>query len=86
MTTAHDRVDRPEQTRRVGHRVALSLLGVRVAAPVHREGGAGPSDDGHVVSEVNVPEELVGHEPDAEFARALGRYRVTNGVLVRKEK
>jgi radical SAM protein (TIGR04043 family) len=35
----------------VGHRVALSLLGVRVAAPVHREGGAGPSDDGHVLFE-----------------------------------
>ena len=38
-------------TDRVGHRVAVSLLGVRVAAPVHREGGAGPSDDGHVLFE-----------------------------------
>ena len=29
--------------------VDLASVGVRVSAPVHRRGGAGPSDDGHVV-------------------------------------
>ena len=51
MTAAQSRVEQADRDGRVGHRVALSLLGVRVAAPVHREGGAGPSDDGHVVFE-----------------------------------
>lgn len=30
------------------HRTELAVRGVRVAAPVRRTGGAGPSDDGHV--------------------------------------
>ena len=30
-------------------RVDIAIRGIRVAAPVHREGGAGPSDDGHVM-------------------------------------
>lgn len=30
-------------------RVDVAIRGIRVAAPVHREGGAGPSDDGHVL-------------------------------------
>lgn len=30
-------------------RVDIAIRGIRVAAPVHREGGAGPSDDGHVL-------------------------------------
>lgn len=30
-------------------RAELSVVGVRVAAPVRRNGGAGPSDDGHVM-------------------------------------
>lgn len=34
---------------RVGHRVDLAILGVRVDAPVSRRAGAGPSDDGHVL-------------------------------------
>lgn len=33
----------------VSTRVDIALLGVRVDAPVQRTGGAGPSDDGHVV-------------------------------------
>ena len=32
----------------LGTRVAVAIRGVRVAAPVQRRGGAGPSDDGHV--------------------------------------
>ncbi len=32
----------------LGTRVELAVKGVRVAAPVRRTGGAGPSDDGHV--------------------------------------
>ncbi len=32
----------------VRHRSELAVRGVRVAAPVRRTGGAGPSDDGHV--------------------------------------
>jgi radical SAM protein (TIGR04043 family) len=30
-------------------RVDVAIRGIRVTAPVHREGGAGPSDDGHVL-------------------------------------
>ncbi|WP_432560823.1 MSMEG_0568 family radical SAM protein [Kineococcus sp. SYSU DK003] len=33
----------------VGTRVDVAIRGVRLAAPVRRTGGAGPSDDGHVV-------------------------------------
>ncbi len=33
----------------LGTRVELAVKGVRVAAPVRRSGGAGPSDDGHVM-------------------------------------
>ena len=33
----------------VARRVDVALRGLRVAAPVHREAGAGPSDDGHVL-------------------------------------
>lgn len=33
----------------VSRRVDVALRGLRIAAPVHREAGAGPSDDGHVL-------------------------------------
>ena len=33
----------------VARRVDVAVRGVRLAAPVHREAGAGPSDDGHVL-------------------------------------
>lgn len=33
----------------VARRVDVALRGLRVTAPVHREAGAGPSDDGHVL-------------------------------------
>ena len=33
----------------VARRVDVAVRGLRVAAPVHREAGAGPSDDGHVL-------------------------------------
>jgi radical SAM protein (TIGR04043 family) len=33
----------------IGLRSKLAVTGVRVAAPVYRRGGAGPSDDGHLV-------------------------------------
>ncbi|MEU4539108.1 MSMEG_0568 family radical SAM protein [Streptosporangium sp. NPDC023825] len=33
----------------VGTRVDVAILGIRVDAPVRRAGGAGPSDDGHLV-------------------------------------
>ncbi|MCO7220533.1 MSMEG_0568 family radical SAM protein [Klenkia sp. PcliD-1-E] len=39
----------PTTGTRVGHRVDLAILGVRVDAPVRRRAGAGPSDDGHVL-------------------------------------
>jgi radical SAM protein (TIGR04043 family) len=35
----------------VSTRVDIALLGIRVNAPVQRTGGAGPSDDGHVLFE-----------------------------------
>ena len=35
--------------RAVRHRADLAVRGVRVAAPVFRRGGAGPSDDGHLL-------------------------------------
>jgi hypothetical protein len=33
----------------VERRAELAIRGVRVAAPVFRRGGAGPSDDGHLL-------------------------------------
>lgn len=36
-------------TDQVSRRVDVAILGIRMSAPVHREAGAGPSDDGHVM-------------------------------------
>jgi radical SAM protein (TIGR04043 family) len=41
--------DRLARRREVGRRAELAVRGVRVAAPVFRRGGAGPSDDGHLL-------------------------------------
>jgi radical SAM protein (TIGR04043 family) len=41
------RADSPARWRAVERRAELAVRGVRVAAPVFRRGGAGPSDDGH---------------------------------------
>jgi radical SAM protein (TIGR04043 family) len=40
---------RPADADALTTRVDIAIRGIRVAAPVHREGGAGPSDDGHVL-------------------------------------
>jgi radical SAM protein (TIGR04043 family) len=50
---------------RVHNRVRLALLGVRGEAPVHRSGGAGPSDDGHFL--VNGRGAALPHNPDSPF-------------------
>ena len=46
-------------------RVDLALLGVRMSAPVARRGGAGPSDDGHVL--VNSSNAALPNNPDSPY-------------------
>jgi radical SAM protein (TIGR04043 family) len=49
-TDAADRAaDRAARRRAVERRAEWAVQGVRVAAPVFRRGGAGPSDDGHLL-------------------------------------
>jgi radical SAM protein (TIGR04043 family) len=57
----------------VSTRVDLALLGVRVKAPVRRVGGAGPSDDGHLLFE---------GEGAAIPLNPLSPYSVANGRLL----
>ncbi|WP_077222547.1 MSMEG_0568 family radical SAM protein [Rathayibacter sp. VKM Ac-2630] len=54
-------------------RVDIALQGIRVDAPVHREAGAGPSDDGHVV---------LGGLGAAIPVNPRSPYSVTNGRLL----
>ncbi|MCM6763807.1 MSMEG_0568 family radical SAM protein [Rathayibacter sp. ZW T2_19] len=54
-------------------RVDIALQGIRVDAPVHREAGAGPSDDGHVV---------IGGLGAAIPVNPRSPYSVTNGRLL----
>lgn len=54
-------------------RADLAVCGVAVDAPVHREGGAGPSDDGHV---------LLGGVGTALPIVARSKYRVREGRLL----
>ena len=54
-------------------RADLAVCGVAVDAPVHREGGAGPSDDGHV---------LLGGVGTALPIVARSKYRVRGGRLL----
>ncbi len=57
----------------VSRRVDVALRGLRIAAPVHREAGAGPSDDGHV---------LWNGEQAAIPVKADSPYLVSNGRLL----
>jgi radical SAM protein (TIGR04043 family) len=57
----------------VSTRVDVALLGIRVDAPVQRTGGAGPSDDGHV---------LFQGESAAIPINVNSPYVVTNGRLL----
>jgi radical SAM protein (TIGR04043 family) len=57
----------------VARRAALAVRGVRVAAPVFRRSGAGPSDDGHL---------LVDGVPAAVPLVTDSPYRVEDGRLV----
>lgn len=41
---------------------------------------------GHGVSEVNVPKELIGREPGAQYANVLRRYRVEGRRLIPRGK
>lgn len=54
-------------------RVDLAIRGIRVAAPVHREAGAGPSDDGHLL--INGAGAAIPINPNSP-------YLVTNGKLL----
>ncbi|NQX15882.1 MSMEG_0568 family radical SAM protein [Rathayibacter sp. VKM Ac-2857] len=54
-------------------RVDIALQGIRVDAPVHREAGAGPSDDGHV---------MLGGLGAAIPVNPKSPYAVTNGRLL----
>ncbi len=49
----------------VSTRVDLALLGVRGTPPLHRTGGAGPSDDGHLV--VDGMHAAIPRNPDSPF-------------------
>ncbi|GLW06734.1 radical SAM protein [Microtetraspora sp. NBRC 13810] len=55
----------------VGVRVDLALRGVRVEAPVRRAGGAGPSDDGHLI--VDGAGAAVPLDPGSPYAVRDGR-------------
>lgn len=46
-------------------RVDLALLGIRGTPPLHRSGGAGPSDDGHLV--VSGRDAAIPRNPDSPF-------------------
>ncbi|GAA5061478.1 MSMEG_0568 family radical SAM protein [Nocardia callitridis] len=58
----------------VSTRVDLALRGIRFDAPVHRSGGAGPSDDGHV---------LIGGTGAALPLRADSPYEINGNRLLR---
>ncbi|MGI4895906.1 MAG: MSMEG_0568 family radical SAM protein [Janthinobacterium lividum] len=60
----------------VSTRVDVAIRGVRLAAPVRRTGGAGPSDDGHVV---------LGGLATAIPLRSDSPYLVRDGRLVRED-
>ncbi|CUU66683.1 MSMEG_0568 family radical SAM protein [Corynebacterium variabile] len=67
-------------TDRVHNRVRLALLGVRGEAPVHRSGGAGPSDDGHFL--VNGRGASLPYNPDSPFVLdSAGRISVDGADL-----
>ncbi|HEY2765340.1 MAG TPA: MSMEG_0568 family radical SAM protein [Pseudonocardiaceae bacterium] len=61
----------------VGTRVDLALQGVRFEAPVRRRGGAGPTDDGHLV--MSGPE---GRRSVALPITPTSRYSVQDGRLL----
>ena len=63
----------PGTTHPVSWRADLAVRGVRVAAPVFRRGGAGPSDDGHLVVDG-----LAAAVPIVEDSP----WRVADGVLL----
>ena len=52
-------------------RVDIAIRGVRVAAPVHRQGGAGPSDDGHLI--IDGANAAVPVNPDSPYQVRDGR-------------
>lgn len=54
-------------------RVDIAIRGIRVSAPVHREAGAGPSDDGHLL--INGAGSAIPINPDSP-------YLVKNGKLL----
>jgi len=62
---------------KVSTRVDVAIRGVRLAAPVRRTGGAGPSDDGHVV---------LGGLATAVPLRSDSPYLVRDGRLFREDR
>src|ERR1700759_5630093 len=52
-------------------RVDIAIRGVRMAAPVHRQGGAGPSDDGHLT--IDGANAAVPGKPDSPYQVRDGR-------------
>ncbi|WP_214102971.1 MSMEG_0568 family radical SAM protein [Acrocarpospora catenulata] len=56
---------------RVGTRVDVAIRGVRLDAPVRRAGGAGPSDDGHLV--VDGANAAIPLNPDSPYVVRDGR-------------
>jgi len=61
----------------VGRRVDVALRGIRVTAPVHREAGAGPSDDGHVLW--NGDQAAIPVKPDSPYSVSGGRLLLDSG-------
>jgi radical SAM protein (TIGR04043 family) len=61
----------------VARRVDVALRGLRIAAPVHREAGAGPSDDGHVLWDGE--QAAIPVNPDSPYLVSGGRLLLDTG-------
>ncbi|MGT2424667.1 MSMEG_0568 family radical SAM protein [Amnibacterium kyonggiense] len=61
----------------VARRVDVALRGLRIAAPVHREAGAGPSDDGHVLWDGE--QAAIPVNPDSPYLVSGGRLLLDAG-------
>ncbi|WP_345479547.1 MSMEG_0568 family radical SAM protein [Amnibacterium soli] len=61
----------------VARRVDVALRGLRIAAPVHREAGAGPSDDGHVLWDGE--QAAIPVNPDSPYLVFDGRLLLDTG-------
>ena len=66
-------------TDQLSTRVSIALLGVRSEAPVRRNGGAGPSDDGHFV--IGGAGAAIPLNPDCPYVGRQGRLTLDGADL-----